>query len=73
MSDGIIARIDPELDEIRHGNVDSGNSIANINALSVQLSGKWKVRLMEELIGMSPQACATSALQPPRPRPRTWR
>ena len=31
--DGIVARIDPELDEIRYGNVDAGTSVANINAL----------------------------------------
>ena len=46
--DGIVARIDPELDEIRYGNVDAGTSVANINALTVHLSDKWKVKLMED-------------------------
>ena len=43
--DGIV---DPELDEIRYGNVDAGTSVANINALTVHLSDKWKVKLMED-------------------------
>ena len=46
--DGIVARIGPELDEIRHGNVDAGTSVAIINALTVHLSDKWKVKLMED-------------------------
>ena len=46
--DGIVARIDPELDEIWYGNVDAGASVANINALTVHLSDKWKVKLMED-------------------------
>ena len=45
---GIVARIDPELDEIRHGNVDAGTSVANINALTVHVSNKWKVKLNED-------------------------
>ena len=36
------------MDEIRYGNVDAGTSVANINALTVHLSDKWKVKLMED-------------------------
>ena len=46
--DGIVARIDPELDEIRYGNVDAGTSVSSINALTVHLSDNWKVKLMED-------------------------
>ena len=47
--DGIVARIDPELDEIRYGTTrPDGVSIADINGLRVQLPQSFEVRHMED-------------------------
>ena len=44
-----VARIDPELDEIRYGGKTSdGRSVADINGLHVSLPAKFKVRVMED-------------------------
>ena len=44
-----VARIDPELDEIRYGGKTSdGRSVAGINGLHVSLPAKFKVRVMED-------------------------
>ena len=44
-----VARIDPELDEIRYGGKASdGRSVADINGLHVSLPAKFKVRVMED-------------------------
>ena len=48
MPDGIVARIDPELNETRYSNVDSGRSVADINALLMHLGKQWKVQLTED-------------------------
>ena len=44
----IVARIDPELDEIRYGDNPGNCSVANINGLRVQLPKKFAVRVMED-------------------------
>ena len=47
--DEIVARIDPELDEIRYGTArPDGESIADINGLCVQLPRSFEVRHMED-------------------------
>ena len=47
--DEIVARIDPELDEIRYGTTrPDGLSIADINGLHVQLPRSFQVRHMED-------------------------
>ena len=44
-----VARIDPELDEIRYGGKTSdGRSVADISGLHVSLPAKFKVRVMED-------------------------
>ena len=43
--DGILARIDPELDEIRYGGCPGGRSVANLQGLNVGLSDKFQVVL----------------------------
>ena len=45
----IIARIDPELDEIRYGECRAdGRSVADLNGLKVHLSPKFAVQLLED-------------------------
>ena len=47
--DAIVARIDPELDEIRYGTTrPDGLSIADINGLRIQLPRSFQVRHMED-------------------------
>ncbi|CAE7339498.1 GIP, partial [Symbiodinium sp. CCMP2456] len=46
--DGILARIDPELDEIRYGGCPGGRSVANLQGLDVGLSGKFQVQFLED-------------------------
>ena len=44
----IIARIDPELDDIRYGECDhTGKSVSDIQGLNVALSDKFQVQFME--------------------------
>ena len=48
-TDTIVARIDPELDEIRYGESShEGRSVADINGLDVHLSDKFKVQVLED-------------------------
>ena len=48
-TDTIVARIDPELDEIRYGeSPHEGRSVADINGLDVHLSDKFKVQVLED-------------------------
>ena len=47
--DTIVARIDPELDDIRYGEFKpDGRSVSNINGLNVALSDKFQVQFMED-------------------------
>ena len=47
--ESIVARIDPELDEIRYGTTrPDGLTIADINGLSVQLPKSFQIRHMED-------------------------
>eukprot|EP00439_Symbiodinium_sp_Y106_P009882 s13037_g1.t1 len=51
--DGVLARIDPELDEIRYGGNPGGRSVANLQGLHVQglhvgLSDKFRVQFLED-------------------------
>ena len=48
-NDSIVARIDPELDEIRYGECKpEGCTVADINGLDVHLSDCFKVQFMED-------------------------
>ena len=47
-SKDVVARIDPELDDIRYGDNPEGRSVANINGLNVQLPKKFACRVMED-------------------------
>ena len=44
----VFAYIDPELDEIRYGNVDSGHKISNINSLKAHFPEFSQVKVMED-------------------------
>ena len=45
----LIARIDPELDEIRYGGIQhDGKSTADINGLNVHLSSKFQIQFLED-------------------------
>ena len=46
--DEVFAYIDPELDEIRHGNVDSGHKVSNINSLKAHFPEFSQVKVMED-------------------------
>ena len=46
--DVVFTRIDPELDEIRNGNVDTGCSVANINSLKASFPEFYQVKFMED-------------------------
>ena len=46
--DEVFAYIDPELDEIRYGNVDSGHKISNINSLKAHFPEFSQVKVMED-------------------------
>ena len=46
--DGVIARIDPELDEIRYGANPGGRSIANLQGLNVGLIDKFQIQFLED-------------------------
>ena len=47
--DSLVARIDPELDEIRYGGTQhDGKSVADINGLNVHLSSKFQVQFLED-------------------------
>ena len=45
--DAVFTRIDPEIDEIRNGNVDTGCSAANINSLKASFPEFYQVKFME--------------------------
>ena len=45
----VVARIDPELDEIRYGDTQrDGKSVADINGLNFHLSSKFQVQFLED-------------------------
>ena len=47
--EALVARIDPELDEIRYGDTQhEGKSIPDINGLNVHLSSKFQVQFLED-------------------------
>ena len=47
--ESLIARIDPELDEIRYGGAQhDGKSVADINGLNVHLSSKFQAQFLED-------------------------
>ena len=46
--DGVIARVDPELDEIRYGDNSGGRTIANLQGLNVGLSDKFQIQVLED-------------------------
>ena len=50
LDQSIIARIDPELDEIRYGSSDppQGKSVANVDHLRAHISNKFKVQVLED-------------------------
>ena len=43
-----ITRIDPEIDEIRNGNVDSGIKASDINGLKASLPDFYQIKFMED-------------------------
>ena len=47
-TDDIVARIDPELDEIRYGGNPEGRSVADLQGLNVALSDKFAVQVLED-------------------------
>ena len=48
-SNDVVARIDPEIDEIRYGDVlPDGRSVADLNGLQVHLSSKFSVQVLED-------------------------
>ena len=46
--DVVFTRIDPEIDEIRNGNVDTGCSVADINSLKASFPEFYQVKFMED-------------------------
>ena len=46
-ADPVFTRIDPEIDEIRNGNVDTGCSVADINSLKASFPEFYQVKFME--------------------------
>ena len=47
-TDDIVARIEPELDEIRYGGNPAGRSVADLQGLNVALSDKFAVQVLED-------------------------
>ena len=47
-ADPVFTRIDPEIDEIRNGNVDMGCSAADINSLKASFPEFYQVKFMED-------------------------
>ena len=46
--DAVFTRIDPEIDDIRNGNVDTGCSVADINSLKASFPEFYQVKFMED-------------------------
>ena len=46
--DPVFTRIDPEIDDIRNGNVDTGCSVADINSLKASFPEFYQVKFMED-------------------------
>ena len=46
--DAVFTRIDPQIDDIRNGNVDAGCSVADINSLKASFPEFYQVTFMEE-------------------------
>jgi len=46
--DTVFTRIDPEIDDIRNGNVDMGCSVADINSLKASFPEFYQVKFMED-------------------------
>jgi hypothetical protein len=47
-ADAVFTRIDPEIDDIRNGNVDTGSSVADINSLKASFPEFYQVKFMED-------------------------
>jgi len=47
-ADTVFTRIDPEIDDIRNGNVDAGCSVADINSLKASFPEFYQVKFMED-------------------------
>ena len=47
-ADTVFTRIDPEIDDIRNGNVDTGCSVADINSLKASFPEFYQVKFMED-------------------------
>ena len=47
-ADPVFTRIDPEIDEIRNGHVDTGCSVADINSLKASFREFYQVKFMED-------------------------
>ena len=47
-ADAAFTRIDPEIDEIRNGNVDTGCSVADINSLKASFPEFYQVKFVED-------------------------
>ena len=47
-SEEVVARIDPEIDEIRNGNVDSGIRAGDINGLKASFPEFYQIKFMED-------------------------
>ena len=46
--DAVFIRIDPEIDAIRNGNVDTGCSVADIDSLKASFPEFYQVKFMED-------------------------
>ena len=47
-SDAVLTRIDPEIDDFRNGNVDTGCSVADIHSLKASFSDFYQAKFMED-------------------------
>ena len=47
-SDAVFTRIDPEIDDIRNGNIDTGCSVAEVNSLKASFPEFYQVKFMED-------------------------
>ena len=47
-SDTVFTRTDPEIDYIRHGNVDTGCNVADINSLQASFPEFYQIKFMED-------------------------
>ena len=47
-SDVVFTRVDPEIDDIRNGHVDTGGSVAGINSLKASFLEFYQIKFMED-------------------------